>query len=262
MRDQADLFVGTAGYYARFRPPYPKELLDVVLGYTAPGEPSRLLDLGCGTGELAVPLSSHFTECRAVDVSAEMLRHGRERAAVSDRTNIVWHEAPAESVTADDQSIDLVTIGAAFHWMDRRLVAGRAARWLRSGGALVIAGTNSTWTGTEEWHGITRDVITRWLGPQRRAGRGTFEKKERHEDALRAVGFTNLAEHRFNVPHTWTLDDYIGYLYSTSFASRDVLGEAQADFERDLRAALLEYDGTGRYTEAISFHCIAATVAS
>jgi hypothetical protein len=51
-------------------------------------------------------------------------------------------------------------------------------------------------------------------------------------------------------------------LYSTSFASRDVLGEAQADFERDLRAALLEYDGTGRYTEAISFHCIAATVAS
>ena len=51
----AGLFAGTAEYYARFRPPYPPALLDAIIDRFRLDESGRLLDLGCGTGEITVP---------------------------------------------------------------------------------------------------------------------------------------------------------------------------------------------------------------
>jgi SAM-dependent methyltransferase len=52
-----DLFRGTAGYYDRFRAPYPQALIDDLAGRPGPGAgpggAGRLLDLACGTGQLS-----------------------------------------------------------------------------------------------------------------------------------------------------------------------------------------------------------------
>lgn len=253
-----DLFAGTAADYAAFRPAYPAALLERVRAAAAPGSPSRLVDLGCGTGELAVPLSAYVDECRALDVSPEMLRHGRERARRAGRANIEWTQAPAEALELPDGSVSLVTVGAAFHWMDRRLVGARALRWLRPGGSLVVAGSNSTWNGTEDWQKLAVEVIQRWLGPRRRAGGGTFRTSERHEDALRAVGFTDLADVDFPAEQTWTVDAFLGYLRSTSFASAAVLGDRQAAFEQDMRETLDTHEPSGVHRETVRFHCLLA----
>ena len=56
------LFHGAAWYYARFRPPYPDALLDYLISKFELGGRSNLLDLGCGTGQVAIPLSRHFRQ--------------------------------------------------------------------------------------------------------------------------------------------------------------------------------------------------------
>src|SRR6266702_2438779 len=67
------IFHGTAWYYARYRPGYPQELFDLLRGRFELDGTGRLLDLGCGTGQLAVPLAPLFEEVVAVDVDAGML---------------------------------------------------------------------------------------------------------------------------------------------------------------------------------------------
>jgi len=253
-----DVFAGTSSFYAAYRPAYPPELLDHLVERLPADAPpgSRLVDLGAGTGELAVPLSHHVDEVWAVDVSAEMVEWGRRKATAAGRENIRWITTAAEDLTVPDATVDLVTIGAAFHWMDKRLVCGNVLRWLRPGGTLAVTGPNSTWAGTETWQQLAIAVIGRWLGEKRRAGSGAFRAQERHEVTMAGLGFQDVRELEFPVELTWTLDNFVGYLYSSSYASHRVLGDRREAFEADLRRTLLGHDPSGVYTETLRFSCI------
>jgi SAM-dependent methyltransferase len=252
-----DVFVGTSSFYAAYRPAYPTELLDFLIGRLPHG--GRLVDLGAGTGELAIPLSPYVGEVWAVDPSAEMVEWGRRKAKAAGRDNITWVIQTAEDLTVPEASVDLVTIGAAFHWMDKRLVGGDVYHWLRPGRTLAVTGPNSTWAGTEPWQQLTIGVIRRWLGEKRRAGTGAFRVQERHEEAMAGIGFQDVQELEFPVELRWTLDDFVGYLYSSSYASHKVLGDRRHAFESDLRRTLLDHDPSGIYTETLRFSCIVGT---
>jgi hypothetical protein len=68
-----DLYQGTAGYYDRCRLSHPAALTGDLLRRTRASGTSgrgRLLDLACGTGQLAFALRDRFAEAWAVDVAA------------------------------------------------------------------------------------------------------------------------------------------------------------------------------------------------
>ncbi|MGW5384901.1 class I SAM-dependent methyltransferase [Nocardia sp. NPDC003963] len=68
-----ELFAGTAWHYARYRPGYPESLFDDLIRRFRLDGTGRLLDLGCGTGQLTLPLAAHFAEAVGVDPEPEML---------------------------------------------------------------------------------------------------------------------------------------------------------------------------------------------
>lgn len=53
VRFATDLFQGTAGYYDRYRPLYPEAMLTDLVQRAGVSQRGRLLDLACGTGQLA-----------------------------------------------------------------------------------------------------------------------------------------------------------------------------------------------------------------
>jgi hypothetical protein len=59
------------------------------------------------------------------------------------------------------------------------------------------------------------------------------------------AGFEPLGRFSFTATHRWSIDRLIGFVYSTSFLSRRVLGTQTDGFEADLRARL------GRYAELL-----------
>jgi hypothetical protein len=69
------------------------------------------------------------------------------------------------------------------------------------------------------------------------------------ERVMRDAGFRDVATYPFTVPHEWTIDAIVGYLHSTSVASKRVLGANAGAFETELRAALLAHDPSGIYRE-------------
>ncbi len=118
------VFRGTAQFYARFRPGYPAGLLALLAERAGLDGTGRLLDLGCGTGNVAIPLAAYVEEVVAVDVEPEMLAQARKAAPA----NVRMVEARAEDVDETWGAFRLVTIGAALHWFDSALVLGRLAR--------------------------------------------------------------------------------------------------------------------------------------
>jgi ubiquinone/menaquinone biosynthesis C-methylase UbiE len=256
MRMSSNLFTGTASAYAEFRPPYPVELIDLLAG-VAPGH-DRLVDLGCGTGELARPLSRRFGEVLAVDPEPGMIAAGTQRAAADGIDNIGWLVAKAETAElGPPHSVDLLTIGSAFHWMDRPLVLQLARTVLRPAGVLAVVGGNSPWTGSQPWQQVIVEVLEQLLGPGRRAGDGVFRRPaEPHQVVLARHGFSDVEQRDFATPYEWTLDTILGYLGSTSFASRAVLGDRAEEFETILTARLLELNPAGVFTESLPFYAL------
>lgn len=95
-----------------------------------PGE--RVLDLGCGSGELTAQIAGRGARVVGVDSSAEMLDRALERFPELD-----VRLADAEHLPVDEP-FDAVFSNAALHWMTRpdEVLAGvRAA--LRDGGRFV-----------------------------------------------------------------------------------------------------------------------------
>lgn len=78
-----DLFHGTADYYDRFRLGYPQPMLDDILGRVGLNGRGRLLDLACGTGQIAFALADAFAEVWAVDQEPDMISLVRDKAVAA-----------------------------------------------------------------------------------------------------------------------------------------------------------------------------------
>ncbi len=158
----------------------------------------------------------------------------------------------AEQVGPDLGAFRAVICGAAFHWMDRPRVAELAYDRLEPRGSFVLLAYSGLHDGKTDWERTIVDTIARWLGPARRAGGGYFHAGERHEKVLANSRFGRPRIVNIDVDEIWTIDEIIGFLYSTSYASKAILGERANEFELELReklASLIPPEGVVKRVE-------------
>ncbi len=121
--DPTTRFGARATDYARFRPSYPRALVEAVLdGFTAPA----VADLGAGTGISAWLLAACGARVYAVEPNGPM------RAAIAPGDGVIAIDATAEATTLADASIDVVTAFQAYHWFDPDRVLREVARITRT----------------------------------------------------------------------------------------------------------------------------------
>jgi SAM-dependent methyltransferase len=253
MTDPIDLFAGTADYYARYRPGYPAAVLDILRTAFGLDGSGRLLDLGCGTGEVARVLHADFAEIIGVDLSPEMIAEARRQAERAGIANASWICLPAEEISERLGRFRLVTLGNAFHWMRQDEVLDKAYDLIEPGGGIALMGNpGGIWHGDEPWERAIREVIVRWLGPMRRNRAGTVTLEDGAEKkSLARSRFVDvtIGEHRWERPVD--VETILGEQYSTSYASRALLGENADAFEADARRSLLALEPSGRFVQRL-----------
>jgi ubiquinone/menaquinone biosynthesis C-methylase UbiE len=230
-------------------------LLDIAVEKFGLDGSGRLLDLGCGTGHLAIPLSRYFQEVIGMDPEPEMLTEAARLSNGMGISNIRWLTGGSFDLARMKNELGafrLVSIGSAFHWMDRDATLDLLADMVEPSGGIAVIGTSSVatiWGGEERWQKVVKAVIQKWLGTERRAGAdATYSHpSERHETVIARSAFGSTHQVEIKRNRLMTVDDILGGLYSTSFASKAVLGDNQPAFEEELRNALLGVTPSGRF---------------
>lgn len=248
---RSDLYRGTAPDYDRYRPPYPDVLFDDLIRRLPVSGAGRLLDLACGTGQIAFPLSKSFTEVVAVDQENDAVAFAAAKASSARITNIRWLTASAETVSLDGP-FELVAVGSAFHRLKRRVVAERMNSWLQPGGGVALVGGDMPSDGDRPWQKELQDLIVDWMaraGTADRipAGWDTAMKDDPNEQVLARAGFEYLGKFEFTAEQNWTVPTLIGFMYSTSMLNRRALGAHSEEFERDMAERLGPYSSDGSF---------------
>lgn len=257
-----------AQIYADHRPRYPQALIDDLRFRTIGDHAEFLVDWGCGTGELTIPLSRHFDRVLAVDLGADRISMAKDTARREGIEHIEWLVGQAESIEIAPGSCDLITSASAFHWMDRELLCRRAFQGLRSDGALVVAGGAGTdiWQGAKDWHRVAMECLTKYLDKpipeQKRSGAtastGSGPTKRWHADFLADAGF-EVEYLKHPTEFVWPAEGIAGYMYSVTGGLPWSLGDRREAFERDFSDELARLNPDGLVRETIDFFLLIAT---
>jgi SAM-dependent methyltransferase len=210
--------------YVRFRPSYPKQIIETLerdCGFT---KDSIVADIASGTGIFTKLLLEHGNRVFGVEPNAEMRGAGEEfLAAYSNFTSVT---GTAEATTLGPRSVDFVTAAQAGHWFDRKKSRQEFARILKSGGWAVLV-WNERKTDSTAFLREYEKLLLRY---------GTDYNEVRHEHTVVGEFFDPLPfqERTFDLQQVFDYAGVEGRLMSSSY----VPGPSHPDHApmlRDLR---------------------------
>lgn len=134
-RLKATWMSGDYAHFATYLEPGALEFLNRLP--IAPG--TRMLDIGCGAGQIAIPAARAGARVTGVDIAANLIARAQASAA-AEGLDVKFEEGDAEMLPYRDASFDLVVslIGAMFAPRPDR-VAAEMLRVCRPGGRIAMA---------------------------------------------------------------------------------------------------------------------------
>lgn len=125
---------GDYGRFAKYLEPGALEIIQEL--EIAPG--TQVLDLGCGAGQIAIPLARAGVHVTGVDIATNLIEQARARAD-AEGLKVRFEEGDAEDLDLPDASFDTVIslIGAMFAPRPQ-LVAAEMIRVCRPGGSIIM----------------------------------------------------------------------------------------------------------------------------
>ena len=223
------------------RPAYPPETF-TILNKLIVDEPRAVLDVGCGTGNVARPLTEYVEHIDAVDLSLPMLERARALPG-GYSPKVRWLHGRAEDVELEPPYA-LVTAGESLHWMEWDVVLPRFAQLLMPHGVLAIV------------HIVDQPVPWR---------EGYFQIEQRFTNNPSYVPFDWIVElekyglfqklgerETASVEVSQTVEDYIAAKHARSILSLDTMTTEQAtQFDTEMQTLLLPYALDGLLTFSV-----------
>jgi SAM-dependent methyltransferase len=209
-----------AELYARFRRGYPPGVVDVVAGYFGLTRGDVIVDLGCGTGQLALPISERVGAVIGVDPEPDMLAQARRVAEERDARNLLWivgsdRDMQALGRVLGQGRLAAVMIGQALHWMQPESLFGVLVGLMRPGGGVAVI-TNGTplWLQENRWSMALREFLQTSFGWKLDATCGSDEASQAsYHRQLADAGF-DVVERQIDYEDELDLDSLVGGLVS------------------------------------------------
>jgi SAM-dependent methyltransferase len=236
--DPTQRFTGRVESYARYRPSYPRAVLELLEAECGLTSASVVADVGSGTGILSELFLENGNRVYGVEPNEEMRAAGERLLRGHPRFTSV--AGTAEATTLDDACVGFVVAGQAFHWFDPERARTEFARILEPAGWVALV-----------WN-LRRKGATPFLAAYERlletyrTDRGEVEFW-RKSDEMAAYLFGSFERKTFDNEQVLDLDGLKGRLMSISYVP--ARGEPGSDaMIRQAEEIFDEHHSGGRVT--------------
>lgn len=218
-----------------YRPLYPMQTFEILNELIAK-KPCKVLDVGCGTGNIARYLIDYVDYIDAIDFSESMIEIGKTLSN-GNHPNINWICSSVEKISSKYQ-YNLITAGASLHWMDWDIVLPKFKDLLSSDGYLAIINDSSLST---PWREELQEIINTY----------STNKEYKPYNLVSELEERNLFKktgEKITEPIVFkqSLDEYTKSFHARNGFSRDVMGEDSANkFDSEVKNLLSKYCSDG-----------------
>ena len=237
-----------ADLYHRYRHGYPSAVLDALRSAFDLTGQDVVVDLGCGTGQLTLPMAARVRAVVGMDPEPDMLQRARQAASEQDVRNVTWMigadtDVPALRDLLGGNSVAAVTVGQALHWMKHLELFRAIIPLVRPGGGVAVV-TNGTplWRQDTDWSRALRDHLEQWLGTRLTSACGTDEQSQRrYRNDLVSAGFEVTAM-SFDYLTELDLDQLVGGIYSALPVTRLPAQDHRSEFFEQVRRTVAPHE--------------------
>lgn len=241
-------FAGTLAYYDRYRLGFPQRLIERVVSLAGLRPGDAVLDLGCGTGMLAIAFARAGMAVTGMDPEAAMLEAAQAAAQTAGQP-VTWLEGGSADLTPEMGPFRLAVMGRSFHWMDRAATLATLEQVVTEG--IVLFHDAHPPVAENDWFKILCHVQKKF---RRRSPGGHL----RYEPFLFASAFRQIDTLSVTIRQALTLEDILGRAFSMPGSSPRRLGADTEEFTQRLSAALRELSPDGKFTEVAELVAVLA----
>lgn len=135
-QDPKKRFSSRVEKYIKYRPGYPQEIVEFLRENEILYPDSIIADIGSGTGILSGLFLREGNKVYGVEPNTDMRRAGEN--LLSKYSDFISVDGSAEDTNLEDNSIDIITSGQAFHWFNLEKARLEFKRILKLGGWVIL----------------------------------------------------------------------------------------------------------------------------
>lgn len=223
----------TSQDYAQFRPGYPEKFFKILQFFNIGLEGQQILDLGAGTGALALPFAENDAVVTANDLTASQIDQ-LQAICQRHKLNIVTFVSPAEELEFADQSFDCITASMCWGYLNKDVMIPKIKKWLKKEGVLMISSLN--WTSGSNEIAVKTEQLLQQYNPDWRKDRKSGIHNIVDEALLN--DFELKTYHKFTYPMPFTLEAWRGRIRACKGMGAFFPEETVAQFDAELNNEL------------------------
>ena len=136
MTDPIKRFSSRVENYLKYRPGYPREIIDLLASQSGLTPKAIVADIGSGTGILSELFLQHGNSVYGIEPNHDM--RAAAEVLLTNYTTFTSVDGKAEATSLADNSVDFVIAGQAFHWFDQKKARREFVRILEPKGWVVL----------------------------------------------------------------------------------------------------------------------------
>ncbi len=239
-RELKTAFGSVSSLYEKARTSYPQALIDEIITYSKLQKGSKILDIGCGSGQATLLFAQQGFNVTGLDINSELLSIAKEKCV--DNSSVTFELGSFEEIAFPSHSFDAIVCGMAWHWLTPATRYEKAFEVLKKQGTLALFWSYQQKEKSQFVQEI--GVILEKFGGANAGPTGHRVKIIAEQDYNRLINhpqFTSVEKKEFYEIVDFTKERYIDLVLTYAWAQK-LSDEQKENLVRDLQEACVKYE--------------------